>query len=1223
MIKLVKIITCIALFFALPAHLSLALDIELYVDTTDQRSGAKPKVLIIFDNSGSMSGSMTTKAAYDPGTTYPATGSDNSLSEKFIYFSKGTGIDDTIPVPSNNETRRFLTDINGCHTAKLKLDVIGFYTGHVREYAFSGQTGGWQEIPDNNGANIEVIDCWDDIRLTEDINAQFFHPNGTASNLPSGYPVDGAGDKQDPVYYTDSVADSNTNMGSGEVVTLYTDNYLRWHHSTTAATGTALSTKLAVAKTTINNLLSSAPSVDFGLELFNMNYPSEGFRDGGRIVSGIQEMNDVNRAALLSTIDGIQAETNTPLTEALFEAYRYLAGESVLFGNNDSDYANWYDGNVPSRDSSIETSGIYDTPYDPCSNEINVILITDGLPTQDHAADTSADQVSETFTAITALAGITAPFDFGSGTSYLPALSKWMKENDINSALDGDQTVNLYTVGFGEDAVTDAGSLLEAAATGLQANGTVGYFPAEDATALGSALRSALIGILNSTSTFSSPAIASNNFDRTRSLESIYYAMFLPDRGPRWRGNLKKLKLVGQTQVDSNGDAAIDADGNIKDSAQTFWSSVADGNEVNQGGVVEMFSTLDLTTRTLYSNIGTSGGFDIINIAKASTAASAEGDTAAQSLTALATHMGVLEADIQSTFDWSRGIDVDDDDNDDSIVDNRSDIFGDPLHSKPLVLNYGPVSSPDIRIVIGTNAGYLHMFDDNGDSITESWAFMPYELLPNMKLLRDNISTSDKVYGMDGSPMSYILDVNGDGLIDAAAGDKAWIFTGMRRGGSSYYAIDVSNPDSPVFLWQLSPSDVGMSQMGQSWSIPTLAYVKNNTLSDIPQPSLIIGAGYSTNKDGTSLITDPLGKGVYIIDAKTKTLIWSLTPAATAGKNTIFEGIVDGIPSSIKTMDSDFDGYIDRLYAVDLGGNVWRIDLPGSSPSSSSTPWTVFKLAQLGGADENDRRFFSAPAVARSFFSHVAETEITNVDGTTETIILRKEIPYDSILVGSGNRSHPNETAVSNMLFMIQDRNIISQSFTSTIPTVITIDNLYNITGNPFGQATTDNEWVSTEISLSAYLGWKYSLSGTGEKSLSSASVIGGVAYYTSFTPAAALTENQCVLQAGEGTLYALNMHFGTRVYDQIAYSLGDKIPDTPELFLGEDGEGNSELLLVGTDNCEGSSANCTAGVLALKPIPKDPTPCEQDDCPDDDDSTFGIKTFRNYIYVQEGAKGN
>jgi type IV pilus assembly protein PilY1 len=1008
------------------------------------------------------------------------------------------------------------------------------------------------------------------------------------------------------------------------VVTLFSAHYLRWYYG--ASTSTEVS-KLKIAKDTINNLLESAPSVDFGLQLFNLDFPSDGYRDGGRIVSGIQEMTDANRTALIDTISSISGETNTPLTESLFEAYRYLAGKSVLFGNNDSDYSSWYDGNQPPRDTSIEAGGNYISPYNNCANEIYVILITDGKPTQDHAADTNSNNVSETFTPITGLPQMGASFDFGSNsTTYLPALSQWMHENDINNnSADGTQIVTTFTIGFGEDAITDAGTLLEAAATGTKPDGTVGYYPAQDAAALGSALRSALIGILNSTSTFSSPSIASNNFDRTRSLDSIYYAMFLPDRGPRWQGNLKKLKLVGHDQQDVDGKSAINAAGNIDGSARTYWSAAIDGNDVSKGGVVEMFNSVNLSTRNLISNIGTGGGLNDFTKANAViTAGNAEN---------LATHMDVLEDDLQSYFDWAAGYDSDDDNSDTSFVDNRADIFGDPLHSKPLVINYGPVSNPDIRIVVGTNAGFVHMFDDSGITISESWAFIPYELLPNIKLLRDNIAGGDKVYGMDSSPTSYILDKNGDGLVDASAGDKAWIFLGMRRGGGSYYGIDVTIPDAPVWMWKIDSNVSGFAELGQSWSKPTVTYVKNNVAEGVAQPSLVFGAGYSVNKDGTSTSTDPVGKGIYIVDAKTGALKWSLTPSSTASSNTVFPGIVDAIPSEIKTMDSDFDGFTDRLYAVDVGGNVWRVDMPGSDPMAGDSKWTVFKLAELGGTGVNDRRFFSAPTVARSFFSHVNETEITNADGTTETIILRNELPYDAVMVGSGNRSHPNETTTSDMLFLVQDRTIVTKSFIEEIPDPIVLNNLYDITSNPFGAASTDNEWIALELDLSGYLGWKFSLANSGEKSLSSSSVIGGVAYYTSFTPASEIESNQCALLAGEGTLYALNMHYGTKVYDKIAYSVGDKIPDTPELFLGEDSEGNSELLLVGTDNCDGNSAGCVdAGTFTLLPIPDDPTPCEEGEAgcgPDDPDpdaepeNNFGIRTFRNYIYITEGAKGN
>ena len=112
-------------------------------------------------------------------------------------------------------------------------------------------------------------------------------------------------------------------------------------------------------------------------------------------------------------------------------------------------------------------------------------------------------------------------------------------------------------------------------------NGGGKYYPAADPNALLTSLQSALVEILRVNASFTSPSIASNNFDRTETLDSVYYAMFLPDRGPRWQGNIKKLKLSSGKQVDRTGEVAIDDNGNIKATAKTFWSTnpVADGEE--------------------------------------------------------------------------------------------------------------------------------------------------------------------------------------------------------------------------------------------------------------------------------------------------------------------------------------------------------------------------------------------------------------------------------------------------------------------------------------------------------------------------------------------------------------------------------------------------------------------------------------------------------------------
>ncbi len=815
-----------------------------------------------------------------------------------------------------------------------------------------------------------------------------------------------------------------------------------------------------------------------------------------------------------------------------------------------------------------------------------MILITDGQPTMDTRADNY----------IKSLPGVGLPYNVYGINNYLAALAGWMHTNDLNSSMDGDQTASLFTIGFGQDAINGAGGLLREAAK--QGGGQ--YYPAEDPSSLLASLQSALVEILRVNASFTAPSIASNNFDRTETLDSVYYSMFLPDRGPRWQGNLKKLKVKDGVQVDRLGISAIDSAGNIAASAKTYWSTspTGDGNEVAKGGVAEMLR--NKSTRKVYSDLGTTGG--LVDFTKNKV------DTFYGSTANAAADFGVPEAEVATYINWARGMDVDDSDQDGSTTDIRPDVFADPLHSKPLVINYGGASTnQDVRIIVGTNAGALHMFDDNGDTVDESWAFMPHEFFKNYKALRDNFTSTNKIYGIDGSATAYVSDKNGDGTVDSTAGDKAWIFVGLRRGGSSYYGLDVTDPDNPVLMWHIDASSTGFSELGQSWSKPKVGFSKLNVSGSVAKPVLFIGAGYAISKDTSGAGTaDSVGRGVYMLDAESGNLLWSATPANKTGINTKFAEITDSVPSSIATMDSDSDGFIDRLYFGDTGANVWRVDMPDSSPFSTTDPWTITQIAELGGTtDVTDRRFFSEPSVVRTLITNTIETTTTATDGTVNTVVSRQEVPYDAILIGSGDRSTPSDIVTQDKFFMLKDKNVITQSFTSgSLPSIIKVSDLYDYTNNPFGQTLSTTARTSLEIAVSLKSGWYVDFTTAGEKSVSPATAVAGVAYFNSFTPAASTTGNTCQLNAGGGKLYAIDLALGTTVYQWRTLSVGDRVPDTPTVIIPPAISGPSKLLFVGV------GAGTGGGTLTL---------CKSGDCdPNDPNTGISLETLRTYLYVTE-----
>ena len=1173
-----KLAFLLATALPLLATNTVAEDIELYLGNTAFTDQDRPKVLFIFDTSGSMADPVDVRARYDKNTTYDALSGSDTRGKNYIYYVKGAV--DGKPIPGV-DLRGFKRGINSCNTARTKLDDVGYYIGYVREYQFAGESGSWQELPELDGSTINMVDCLDDVTLSDPTNYKVLNDDGSTSNLNQpGYPVDGRGNTSEPDYYADKPEESNTGLGAGEIVTMYTANYLRWALGDieNEKIGEESRDKIDIAKEAVTALVEAAPTVDFALKVFNGNWGNSD--NGGRVVYGFKDnFSATERQAYVDKVDDLIASGATPLCESLYEAYRYLAGETVYYGDDDPT-------RQPTRDtgSNVETGGRYVSPYTTCSNEINIILMTDGIPYLDtHINTTVANMTGE---------GASDYHD-----SYLTALARWMHDEDLDPNREGDQIANIYTLGFSLGNAEAVNLLQEAALAG---GGE--YINAEEPSDLLSELQQAIVNILQRDSTFTAPSVASNNFDRTETLDSVYYAMFTPDKGPRWQGNLKKLKIRSGGLEDRHDQSAIDDNGNIKITATTYWSSAnsGDGATVGEGGVVEMFSGMTPGSRTIYSDTGNQGALEELTKDNASDAFTNDAG--------LATFMGIPESDIDEYLSWAIGQDVDDEDGDNSTTDMREDVFGDPLHSKPLVLNYGTSETDqDVRIIIGTNAGALHMFSDNvdqsssnNDVVTESWAFMPKEFFKNIRTLRDNFTSSDKVYGIDGTPVSYIIDYDDNGRIDHA-NDKVYIYFGLRRGGSSYYGMDLTDPDDPKLLWHKDSTDTGFSQIKQSWSTPRIGFSRINMAGDTPKPVLVFSAGYDPQKDdqAASSSVDTNGRGFYMLDAKSGDLLWSMTPSTTPA----FPG-TDSIPSPVAPLDADADGYFDRLYAGDTGGNVWRIDMPGTDTSK----WKASQLASLGGGTTaTDRRFFAEPTIARALITETYQKEEI-IDGVSKTNTYKVEKPYDAILIGSGDRTNPLDTATNDMLFMIKDENILTKTFEDgKEPDVIEFNDLYDFTTDVFyGKEKDSDEYNALAAAVSQKKGWRIDLAQSeGEKNVAKPEAIAGVAYYSTYAPPDSSSNDCSITEAGSGYLYAIDLSLGIQIYDKRILETSSALTDgiTMVTIPEEEDEDDTDKP---TNKVDGNPLAILAGEAL--------TLCNADGNCDG----IRLKTMRNSLAIQE-----
>ena len=1092
-------------------------DTELFIYDFNKAGDFRPKVLLIFDNSGSMADTMEQiKEAYNPATVYPALSNDpdTSNTKRYIYFSTDGSI------PAINSNKRFSDKLNACATSKGPLASIGYFQSQVWTYEVTSGNppgrgrGSWYSISGYQENNIDLVDCKQDVTANNPANPY----TGTWS-VGTGYPVNKTSNNQGSWFYTAATRDSVN--ASNTAVVLYSANYIRWYYG---PTGYSIESRLRIAKNAVKGLISSAPGVDFGLAIFNRNDSSS--TNGGRVVRDIlgSEITLSNGKTgeqdLLDRVEGLTASTNTPLCETLSEAYRFFGGRSVVYGLQGG-----------TRDTTAESpTGTYQAPYDNCSNNGYVIYITDGEPTQDGDANTFVQGLINTLSSDEKAAyGTTVTYGSGNrSSSYLAALAGYMKHKDVNAVSPGTQTVTTFTVGFGDEAISGAGNLL--AETARRGGGV--YYPATNASALSDALKASLLAILRINTSLVSPAIASNNFDRTRSLNNIYYAMFEPDDGPRWRGNLKKLIFSPDGYVaDSRGLPAIKFDGTIIDSAQTFWSSGRDGNVVAEGGAQEMLA--GKSNRSLYVINNAQNRLDQLTKANLVTQAGSEA--------ALMTFMqAVTTTELDSLINWTKGLDVDDEDFDTSTL-IRAHIMGDPLHSRPLVLNYGPQSgnptdAPDLRILFGTNAGFLHMFKDMGSTIDESWAAIPYEFMANQKALRLNAESAEHIYGVDSSPVALIKDANRNGVLKSSESDFVWVFTGLRSGGKAYYAFNVSSPDTPTLKWRLNSLTTGFGELGLTWSVPEVAFVPG-----VSDPVLIFAGGYDVNKSVLGLGTsDSMGRGIYIVNADTGALIFSATPAATSTSNLRVTGMTDSMPGSVATLDSDGDGKVDRIYVGDTGGNIWRMDLP----STNKSDWSVFKFASLGSdvTQADDRRFFTQPIVVRTINKQVTRTVVGE-----NVVYSYQDRPFDAVLIGSGDRNRPSsEATVRNGYFMLRDYDVVPRAANAQARSPILITDLYDVTSDPLSAQTNTDGILATKAGITTAKGWVNWLNEPGEKSMGAGVVLQGKLYFTSFLPQVQSFQ-QCTIQSiGAARQYMVDMHYGS----SFRYVVDLEGNQTPERYV-------------------------------------------------------------------------
>lgn len=364
---------------------------------------------------------------------------------------------------------------------------------------------------------------------------------------------------------------------------------------------------------------------------------------------------------------------------------------------------------------------------------------------------------------------------------------------------------------------------------------------------------------------------------------------------------------------------------------------------------------------------------------------------------------------------------------------NRAHVLGDIVNTQPIYMkapsrNYsdggyaafkasGTAATRKPVVFVSSQDGFLHAINANtpnasvsGDTgaVTigaatvqpgeELWAFIPTQAMQNMKVLADINYSSHHRYFVDG-PIT-VADVNFGGS------DSDWhtiLVGGHGAGGTAYFALDVTDPINPKYLWEFTDTN-----LGYSFSNPTVTKLPTGDWA------VLFTSGYNNNTGGG----DGVGR-LYALNPKTgaiKTGFPMDTGTGTVGTPSNLGKISVWVDNASNNNTAKF------VYAGDTNGDLWRFDFDPTAAGHSSA--AVFKLAHLTAPDGSARPITTKVELTTAMTStndvvhvvmggtgqYLEAADLTNTD-VQSFYAIKDTLGADNMAVGAGQQTVTPRTA--------------------------------------------------------------------------------------------------------------------------------------------------------------------------------------------------------------------
>ena len=710
-----------------------------------------------------------------------------------------------------------------------------------------------------------------------------------------------------------------------------------------------------------------------------------------------------------------------------------------------------------------------------CSGQ-GIYVLTDGVPN-------NTSYMSDLMKTALTTSSFSTDLNCTNGWDCTHKFAQYLKDPTKNPA---GLEFRTAVVGFGKDfnSTSASGDVAEAMTWGI--NGGGGFYPGNNAQDIVNSVKNFLKDIVKDVPSMSTGAstIPVDALNPEMIQPYAYFPQFEPKVNPTdtqqlWLGNMKKYYVVNnEVSASASGGSTqtVVRKSQLQDLADMWSAGVSyppqtpiykKGGALSQlilGTTVSGSNTetgRKLFTNYVYDATATtpvSNEFDLVRVPYTyTTDDKTKSDPNAKYLMALLGY-NLAESEIVEGVDFRT-----------RTADLRQ--MGSSPHSLPVLLTQEGQSFAELDsngkavlnsrkredyIMFGTTQGLLTVVEAGTGK--EVFSFLPREMLDKQaetfrerggSLAGGRYALYD---GMDGEWTAHTVYVaKDDGTLTVKAttrnvvgsttekenlSGKQWVYGGMRMGGRSYYALDLTDINKPKVKFHIDPNSgrvysadsadgkvyAALENMGQSWSKPRLDYVNWKGQRKLV---MFIGGGYDAGgTDGNGLFdaqghrtgfagyeyynykqaqanctvvndltcsTGKKGSGVYMFDADNGDLLWyadSNSASATTGVEHLSNSDLKySVVSEIKTVDRNGDGVVDHLYFGDLAGQAFRVDFKNDSKTFTSQ---ISKVLNVHKSDGTSPRFYLPP----TFTAHHSSGKVEGGDIVVAAFV-------------SGNKSSP------------------------------------------------------------------------------------------------------------------------------------------------------------------------------------------------------------------------